>query len=105
VDASHRADELVATEARDQVIRAQSVSQAASNLSQQAVTGEVTFTVVDFLEVVHVDEGENEAIVGAPGASDLALKVSQPDTSDAGASERIGRRPLAVAGSRPALTR
>jgi hypothetical protein len=85
VDASQRADELVATEASDEVIRAQPLSQRARDVSQQSVTGDVALTVVDFLEVVHVDEREDEAIVGAPGAVDLALNVIQPDASDAGA--------------------
>jgi hypothetical protein len=105
MDPAERADELIATEARDQVIRAQSVSQSARNLAQQSVTGQVTLTVVDFLEVVHVDECEDEAIIGAARAVDLPLKIGQPDASDAGAGKRVGRRALAGADGCAALTR
>ena len=67
----HRAQqdaELLATPARDDVGAAERAPQAIGDLSQDRVADAMAVLVVDPLEVIHIDDGDRQGGVIAPGA-------------------------------------
>src|SRR6266496_6217261 len=56
VDVGQHRDELLAAEAPDRVVVAQLTGQAAGNLGEDYVAGEMPVFVVDYLEMVQVDD-------------------------------------------------
>ena len=66
--------ELVAAEAGDGVLAAQRVAQALAADLQQLVAGRVAERVVDLLEVVEVDEGDDGGLAGGQRLGDALLE-------------------------------
>lgn len=83
IDPGAHDDELVATDAGDDIRRPHDLAQTASDLDQDLVTDGVTVCVVDLFEVVEVDEHGAESV--AP---------SRRGASRRRPSDRAGCRPL-----------
>ena len=63
----HDHDELVATEASDEVSRADVLGESATDLGEHTVAGEMPLRVVDRLEAVEVDEQHRNGFVPVGG--------------------------------------
>src|SRR5271166_5322330 len=89
-------DKLVATEAHDQVVGAQTRLQRISNGDQQAISGEVAHGVVDCLKTVDVTKRDDQLLGDSACPIYLSLKLCQAGTSPPDVSQFIGLRRLAV---------
>lgn len=75
VGARKRAEELVASVSDDKVIRPQPGSQRHRHVGQQLVADSVALHVIDRLETVDVDQGENQSPIRAASPVDLPLEI------------------------------
>jgi hypothetical protein len=105
VAARKRAEELVASVADDKVVGPQAGSQRHRHFAEQLVAGSVALHVIDRLETVDVDEGENESPSRATGPVDLPLQIDQPPATLKRSGQDINACLLAVAGGLVAVAR
>ncbi|MCY1308246.1 hypothetical protein D9M70_582380 [compost metagenome] len=71
----HDYGELVATQAEGAVRLAQAAAQAFGNADQQAIADLVAVAVVDFLEVVEVEEQHGGGFRTGPGCRNVPLQL------------------------------
>ncbi len=90
-DTRQRTDELVASIANDQVIRAEMSPDRAGCLAQKPVAGCVTICVVGPLEVVDVDKGDCERLLLPFRSVHLAVQLEEARISAVCAGESIHR--------------
>ena len=67
-------DELVATEAAEDIVRAKAGLEPARHRHQDLVTGAATEPVVDHLQVVEVDEEDGELVLTASSLVPLCVR-------------------------------
>ncbi len=85
------AQELVATVADDQVVRANPFADRGDGLDENMVSGRVTLGVVHVLEAVDVEEDDRDALAAdAAGPVDLALQGGKSRTPPERAGEVVG---------------
>ena len=87
-------DELVAAQARDQVVLAHRLAQPLRHRLEQLVAGAVAERVVDRLEAVEVDEVDRERRVVAPAARDRAIELGQEHVAVGQAGQAVEARQL-----------
>jgi hypothetical protein len=97
VGARKRAEKLVASVTDDQVIRPQSSSHRDRYVAEQSVTNGMALQVVDRLETIDVDEGENESAIRATRTSDLPPDVEQAAATRKRAGQHVNSRRRALA--------
>lgn len=88
--------ELIAAEAHDQIVGAQAGSKGVGDGGEQGVSGEVTLGVVDLLESVDVDEGEDETLAAAVCSVYLSLQLLDPGTSSPDVCQLIDLRRFSI---------
>ena len=81
--------ELVAADARDEVVAAHAGAQARGDHLQQAVADLVAEAVVDLLEVVQVEEQERRGLVVAPGVRHRLARALGEHRAVGQAGERV----------------
>jgi hypothetical protein len=91
-DAVERADELVATDTHDQVIRPQVGGDRLGGALEQPVSGSVPRAVVDPLQTVHVDERKYERAGRSMGPLDLPIDRGESDAAAECAREIVDTR-------------
>ena len=69
--------EFIPAIAKQEVIRAEPLSQRLGHFSKKLVSGRVPFSVVHDLQAVHVDESDDERMPLPPGPIDLVLQLPQ----------------------------
>ena len=93
--------EFVAAQARDLDRIPERRRQAAADLHQQRVTGQMAVDVVDRLEAVEVDEPEGEALAGRRRGIDHGLEIREEAAPVGQTRERVDvRDPLVLAAQR-----
>ena len=82
-------DELVAAEARDEVLGAHGVTNLLSRELQQMIARRVTAGVVDVLELVEIDEEQRAPVLLLGGLSDLRVELREQPMPVVQARQRI----------------
>lgn len=77
VDALDSAQKLIAAVSDDQVVRTQRRLQRGSHLHQQLIAGRVAMGIVDYLQVVDVQERQNQRMTGSRDPGDLSIQFHQ----------------------------
>src|SRR5262249_52824895 len=87
--------ELVASHAARDIRRADDIANALGDLSQHGVSGQVTETVVDLLEIVEIENDQRQTTPVAPSSRNLAGEglVEVPPVMKARESIEIGLLP------------
>ncbi len=96
-------DELVAAESGDRIARSAGPAQALRHLDEEHVTGLVAEGVIDFLELVQVDEEHSDQLPRAPLPLDGPIETSDQVGPVRQTGEAVEQRLAMEFGSRPAL--
>ncbi len=94
IDRGDAAHELVAAEADDRVVGAEVRAHRRDQHPEHAVARGVAVAVVDALEPVDVDVGDDELAVGAPRPVDLVAQGQPPHLAPEGTGEAVEVRAL-----------
>jgi hypothetical protein len=97
------ADEFVSADSDKRVIGAQVLLNGGSDVTQQRIAGAMTIAVVDLLEPVDIDVGENQTSVSVARAVDLTLEQQQPDLSTERAGQLIKLRASQISSPQPVI--
>ena len=82
-------DELVAAEARDEVLGAHAVADLERGELQQLVAGHVAASVVHVLELIEIDEEQRAALLRPGAAQDLRLELRDQSVAVVETRERV----------------
>ena len=96
-----RTHKLIATEAHDQVVGAQTRPQGVGDGDEKRISGKVTLDVVDLLQPINIDESDHKLFGSTTCTVYLPLKLLHPAAPPPDATVSSSARQAYACGHRP----